>query len=657
MFHHPLIAPTMERVLMKIYLVATLIMFTSLTLSASDNTLTRDINILIISSYNPETTSTANTIDEFVNYYDKHGDKATIMVENMNCKSLTEATTWADRMREIRQRYVGNLKPDITILLGQEAWAAYLSLNPNELDRSIPVICGKASRNVVRMPNETHDITNWMPTSIDCSLLNLRYNIVGGVLYEYNIEKNLEIIEKLYPETKNIALLTDNSYGGLSLLAHVNDCMIRHPEFNFISLDGRKETIYSMSEAIQCLPENTVLLLGSWRVDKTESYYIRNSTHLLKDSNKEIPVFTLSSVGLGYWAIGGYLPKYSSQGEELAQKAIKYLRGKRDGKEQLDDITIANCEYVFDENELTSRNISRSNIPADIRLLNEKKSVLNEYSNAIIIIGLIFTILVAILSVFITLWTRARRLRNQLLQSHSELIAAKDKAEESNRMKTAFLANMSHEIRTPLNAIVGFSDVLITDNSLSDEEKVQIGGLISKNSTLLLNLINDILDMSRLESGRTKYIVSEYDMVALCNEVLSTCKTASHSSLEYIFETDLEECRCMIDKQHIRQVIINLISNSNKFTKEGSITLRLEMEGNNIKVSVTDTGIGIPEDKRNKVFERFEKLSELSQGFGIGLSLCKNIITHFGGDIWVDPEYKGGARMVFVLPFVPVTKE
>lgn len=640
----------------KYYLIALLIMLTRLTLAAAGDALTRDINILIISSYNPETTSTANTIDEFVNYYDSHGDKATIMVENMNCKSLTEATTWTDRMREIKHRYVGSIKPDITILLGQEAWAAYLSLNPNELDKSIPVICGKASRNVVRMPSDAYDITKWMPTSIDCSLLNLRYNIVGGVLYEYNIEKNLELIQKLYPETKNIALLTDNSYGGLSLLAHVNDCMVRHPQFNFISLDGRKETIYSMSEQIQKLPENTVLLLGSWRVDKTESYYIRNSTHLLKDSKKDIPVFTLSSVGLGYWAIGGYMPKYSPQGEELAQKTINYLRNKRERRKQLDDITIAECEYVFDENELDNRNISKSKIPTDARILNEKKSVFHEYGNVIIGIGLTFAVLITILSIFIALWTRTRRLKNQLLESQGELIAAKDKAEESNRMKSAFLANMSHEIRTPLNAIVGFSDVLITDNSLSDEEKIQIGSLISKNSTLLLNLINDILDMSRLESGRTKYEVSAYDMVALCNEVLSTCKTASHSTLDYIFETDLEECVCMVDKQHIRQVIINLISNSNKFTKEGSITLRLEKENGNIKVSVTDTGIGVPDDKRHKIFERFEKLSELSQGFGIGLSLCKNIITHFGGDIWVDAEYKGGARMIFVLPFIPATE-
>ena len=231
-----------------------------------------------------------------------------------------------------------------------------------------------------------------------------------------------------------------------------------------------------------------------------------------------------------------------------------------------------------------------------------------------------------------------------------ELIKARIKAEQSDRLKSAFLANMSHEIRTPLNAIVGFSQLLPAAETA--EEKKLYSGIINQNSDILLQLINDILDISRLETGRLKLSYEEVEIVSLCQSVLATTSYGKRDAVEYMFQTPCEEFMLETDVQRLQQILINLLSNANKFTEQGSITLGIEIhkEQDCVYFSVTDTGRGIPEDKQKKVFERFEKLDEYVQGTGLGLAICKLTITMMGGDIWVDGDYKEGARFVVCHP-------
>lgn len=232
-----------------------------------------------------------------------------------------------------------------------------------------------------------------------------------------------------------------------------------------------------------------------------------------------------------------------------------------------------------------------------------------------------------------------------------ELIQARIKAEQSDRLKSAFLANMSHEIRTPLNAIVGFSNVLVGDDATS-EEKAQYCDIIQKNSDLLLHLINDILDISRMESGRIKFVEEECDVVELCQTALSTAEYARRTQAIYQFQTPVSSLILKTDAQRLKQVLINLLSNAGKFTPSGFIRLAIKVnkEDNCLEFSVTDTGCGIPAGKSERIFERFEKLNEYSQGTGLGLSICKLIVENLGGKIWVDKNYKEGARFVFTHP-------
>ena len=254
--------------------------------------------------------------------------------------------------------------------------------------------------------------------------------------------------------------------------------------------------------------------------------------------------------------------------------------------------------------------------------------------------------------VSIYFYLRTKRLKDDLERSQVALYEAKDRAEESNRLKSAFLANMSHEIRTPLNAIVGFSDVLASGGS-SEEDQRNYFRIIQSNSDLLLRLINDILDLSRLEANKVILTPEDCDVVQLCRQALSSVEMSRRESgNRFVFETKTDSFVLQTDIQRLQQVLINLLTNAAKFTKNGTITLQFEVEKekNRVLFAVTDTGCGIPKEKQKQVFERFEKLNEYAQGTGLGLSICKLTVDKWGGDIWIDPDYEGGARFVVSHP-------
>lgn len=226
------------------------------------------------------------------------------------------------------------------------------------------------------------------------------------------------------------------------------------------------------------------------------------------------------------------------------------------------------------------------------------------------------------------------------------------KAERAIKKKNMFLSNMSHEVRTPLNAIVGFSAVLSSDDDSFDEDsRKEFCEIIKVNSFQLLKLINDILDFSDFENDNITFNIRPYDAVKLCKEVVETVSASRKLEVELRFDTELSDLVMDTDDARLRQVLINLLVNATKFTKEGSIVLKLEMSDRNTAFfSVTDTGCGIPLEKQDLIFERFEKLNDFAQGSGLGLSICKLIVTYMKGRLWVDSNYTQGARFCFTHP-------
>lgn len=229
------------------------------------------------------------------------------------------------------------------------------------------------------------------------------------------------------------------------------------------------------------------------------------------------------------------------------------------------------------------------------------------------------------------------------------------KVQEADKMKNAFIANMSHEIRTPLNAIVGFAH-LVTETTNASEQR-EYFSIINKNCDLLLKLINDILDLSKIESGRLNYNVSEVELRDICQEayVVQSLKMTSDVALLYN-SVAMPSVRLWIDPHRVEQVLLNLLSNAIKFTSKGFISLFNEVEDMFVRVSVMDTGIGISEEKLESVFERFVKLDDFYQGAGLGLPICKMIVEQLGGEIGVRSELGKGSTFWFTLPLVVTDK-
>lgn len=230
-----------------------------------------------------------------------------------------------------------------------------------------------------------------------------------------------------------------------------------------------------------------------------------------------------------------------------------------------------------------------------------------------------------------------------------ELEKERNRAEQSDKLKSAFLANMSHEIRTPLNAIVGFSDLLmVTEDKEEKEEFIQI---INANNELLLKLINDILDLSKIEAGSVELKYEDFDLAVYFNELAAAMHhRVVNPQVRLVAINPYESCIVRLDKNRLAQILTNFVTNAIKYTSEGTIEMRYEKINGSVHLYVRDTGIGIPEDKKDKVFHRFEKLDEFAQGTGLGLSICKAIVEACRGEIGFESEFNKGSLFWAVLP-------
>lgn len=315
-------------------------------------------------------------------------------------------------------------------------------------------------------------------------------------------------------------------------------------------------------------------------------------------------------------------------------------------------------EYILVWHTIKAWGIPIEKIPSYARLVNipfyelYKKELI-----AFICVAFIFINIVA--TGLWKLYSREQKYKKlaqaNLVKQNKELEVALEKAKESDQMKSAFLANMSHEIRTPLNAIVGFSNLMNTDIELSKAERENFTELINTNSDLLLNLINDILDLSRIESGRMSFSFQQYSLNELISTIYQTFQVLMPENVELRMQIPEKSISIPTDKFRLTQVITNFLSNAIKFTQKGYILIGYEYreEERHVHIFVEDTGIGIPKEKQDAVFNRFTKLDEFAKGTGLGLSICKVIAERFDGYIAVESEIGKGSRFSIILPLNP----
>ncbi|MEG0949259.1 MAG: HAMP domain-containing sensor histidine kinase [Bacteroidales bacterium] len=341
----------------------------------------------------------------------------------------------------------------------------------------------------------------------------------------------------------------------------------------------------------------------------------------------------------------------SEKAPEMVLRKADILSDMGNYKESVRELkTAIHLKDSINDFELNNQlNSLRSRL--DVNKLELEKKELeakrNELRIRIYTLCMVFTII--LLVILVVALVRTFRVKNQLKRSEHELKIAKDKAEESSRLKTIFIQNMSHEIRTPLNAIVGFSSLMAE----MPDQATQFSSLIEENSNMLLKLVDDLLNISVIEAkNHTTLTPEKCDLNDCCQKAIDSMKGWLKDDVKLTFTPERQSCMLVSDPLRLHQILTNLLTNASKYTQDGEINLTYIMMSDHkqVKLIVTDTGVGIPSGKTDAIFERFVKLDDFKQGSGLGLYICRMIVTAMDGKIYVDTDYREGARFIVEIP-------
>ncbi|MFK1812074.1 ATP-binding protein [Bacteroides fragilis] len=563
-----------------------------------------------------------------------------VKAESLSVPALCNRKEAAAVVEQLRRKY--DVPPRLIVFIGDPGWIVCRELF-DDVWKDVPVIITNARDRLpatldILLSHEELTESNTVPAYE----WRKGYNVttLGQVYY---VKETIGLMRQLMPDMKRLAFISDDRYISEAVRGDVEQAMTgSFPELAFEQLSTRNISTEMLLDTLKSYDKTTGLIYYSWfeTHNQDDNNYLFDHIQEIITRFVHSPLFLLAPEDLSNNTFaGGYYVSVESFGDSLLQLIHRVLEGEfpRDIPPALGGKPAAYLCYPA----LQSYDIPVSLYPKEAVYINLPVSFFEQYKKEILMTVVLLLVVVSAVGYYIHILKRA----------HQRMKEAQLKAEEANQLKSAFLANMSHEIRTPLNAIVGFSNLL---SMVEDkEEMLEYAGIIETNTELLLQLINDILDMSKIESGMYDFHVTQVDVNQLMSEVEQVARLRIRTDeVSLSFAERLPQCVFHTDKNRLIQVLTNLVVNAIKFTSQGEIQIGYRLQdAHTLYFYVSDTGCGMSAEQCEHVFERFVKYNTFIQGTGLGLSICKMIIEKLGGEIGVQSESGKGSVFWFTLPY------
>lgn len=563
-----------------------------------------------------------------------------VKAESLSVPALCNRKEAAAVVEQLRRKY--DVPPRLIVFIGDPGWIVCRELF-DDVWKDVPVIITNARDRLpatldILLSHEELTESNTVPAYE----WRKGYNVttLGQVYY---VKETIGLMRQLMPDMKRLAFISDDRYISEAVRGDVEQAMTgSFPELAFEQLSTRIISTEMLLDTLKSYDKTTGLIYYSWfeTHNQDDNNYLFDHIQEIITRFVHSPLFLLAPEDLSNNTFaGGYYVSVESFGDSLLQLIHRVLEGEfpRDIPPALGGKPAAYLCYPA----LQSYDIPVSLYPKEAVYINLPVSFFEQYKKEILMTVVLLLVVVSAVGYYIHILKRA----------HQRMKEAQLKAEEANQLKSAFLANMSHEIRTPLNAIVGFSNLL---SMVEDkEEMLEYAGIIETNTELLLQLINDILDMSKIESGMYDFHVTQVDANQLMSEVEQVARLRIRTDeVSLSFAERLPQCVFHTDKNRLIQVLTNLVVNAIKFTSQGEIQIGYRLQdAHTLYFYVSDTGCGMFAEQCEHVFERFVKYNTFIQGTGLGLSICKMIIEKLGGEIGVQSESGKGSVFWFTLPY------
>lgn len=563
-----------------------------------------------------------------------------VKAESLSVPALCNRKEAAAVVEQLRRKY--DVPPRLIVFIGDPGWIVCRELF-DDVWKDVPVIITNARDRLpatldILLSHEELTESNTVPAYE----WRKGYNVttLGQVYY---VKETIGLMRQLMPDMKRLAFISDDRYISEAVRGDVEQAMTgSFPELAFEQLSTRNISTEMLLDTLKSYDKTTGLIYYSWfeTHNQDDNNYLFDHIQEIITRFVHSPLFLLAPEDLSNNTFaGGYYVSVGSFGDSLLQLIHRVLEGEfpRDIPPALGGKPAAYLCYPA----LQSYDIPVSLYPKEAVYINLPVSFFEQYKKEILMTVVLLLVVVSAVGYYIHILKRA----------HQRMKEAQLKAEEANQLKSAFLANMSHEIRTPLNAIVGFSNLL---SMVEDkEEMLEYAGIIETNTELLLQLINDILDMSKIESGMYDFHVTQVDANQLMSEVEQVARLRIRTDeVSLSFAERLPQCVFHTDKNRLIQVLTNLVVNAIKFTSQGEIQIGYRLQdAHTLYFYVSDTGCGMSAEQCEHVFERFVKYNTFIQGTGLGLSICKMIIEKLGGEIGVQSESGKGSVFWFTLPY------